>query len=413
MTAARNVYAQKKVVGNPDYPVRDNAEIDINQIAASLPPAPFGYKPATTTGLTFGYYGGEMWVDGVLTSISDSTILLTASATNYVEATRAGVVSKNTTGFTAGQIPLYEITTDTGSITVVNDRRISNIPVIGLLSLSVAGAAGDVTLTAAQARNDILNFTGALTGNRNVIVPTVPQIWTVYNNTTGAFALTVKTAAGAGIVVTQGARLLVICDGTSCYGFSYASTASPTFTGTVTIASAVISGGSITGITDLAIADGGTGQSTAAGAFTAIKQAASESATGVVELGSNAEAATATDTARVAPISAMKYHPGMAKAWLVFNGTGTPAILGSYGVTSITDNGTGNYTINFSVTFASVNYGILGFAQDDNADGGVIVSTWSTDTRTTTARQIHVSESTAGGAVDSPYVFLAFFGDLV
>lgn len=59
-----------------------------------------------------------------------------------------------------------------------------------------------------------------------------------------------------------------------------------------------ITGGSVTGITDLAIADGGTGASTAAAAFAALKQAATESATGVVELATDAETITGTDTTR-------------------------------------------------------------------------------------------------------------------
>lgn len=59
-----------------------------------------------------------------------------------------------------------------------------------------------------------------------------------------------------------------------------------------------ITGGTITGVTDIAIADGGTGASTAADAFTALKQAASESATGVVELATTAECTAGTDTAR-------------------------------------------------------------------------------------------------------------------
>jgi hypothetical protein len=75
--------------------------------------------------------------------------------------------------------------------------------------------------------------------------------------------------------------------------------ASPTFTGTATIPTVAISAGTITGITDLAIADGGTGSSTAAGAFTALKQDASETATGVVELATIAEYATGTDASRV------------------------------------------------------------------------------------------------------------------
>ena len=52
------------------------------------------------------------------------------------------------------------------------------------------------------------------------------------------------------------------------------------------------------GGTDVAIADGGHGQSTAAAGFAALKQAATESATGVVELATAAEAETGTDTSR-------------------------------------------------------------------------------------------------------------------
>lgn len=218
MTTALNIYAQKKIVGNPDYPVRDANAIDINQVAVSRPPVPFGYKPATTAGLTLGYYGGEMWVDGALTNIADGTLALTASATNYVEADRAGAISKNTTSFTAGRTPLYEITTDGGSITAINDRRIGNAPLTGRLSKSVAGGAGDTTLTAAEARNNILEFTGALTGARNIIVPSVASVLAIYNNTSGAYALTVKTAAGSGVAVTQGKRALLYCDGTNVVG---------------------------------------------------------------------------------------------------------------------------------------------------------------------------------------------------
>jgi hypothetical protein len=64
------------------------------------------------------------------------------------------------------------------------------------------------------------------------------------------------------------------------------------------LGAATITSGSITGITDLAIADGGTGASTAAAAFTALKQAATTSATGVVELATDAEAMAGTDTTR-------------------------------------------------------------------------------------------------------------------
>lgn len=190
-------------------------EVTANEAFIALGPAGlFGRKYTTTNALTWGYYGGILWVDGALTNIPDGTLSLVASATNYIEATRAGVVSVNTTGFTAGRIPLYQVVTNASGVTSYTDYRITNVPVVGRLAKSVAGGV-DVTLTANEARNQILEFTGALTANINVVLPAVPSLWWVYNNTTGNFSLTVKTAAGSGVAVTQGLRALLIGDGTS------------------------------------------------------------------------------------------------------------------------------------------------------------------------------------------------------
>ena len=89
----------------------------------------------------------------------------------------------------------------------------------GYLSKSVAGT-GNITLTASsgisdEVRQNVLNFTGVLTGARNVIVPTQEGEWFFVNNTTGAFTLTVKTLAGTGITIAQGFSQRVFCDGTN------------------------------------------------------------------------------------------------------------------------------------------------------------------------------------------------------
>lgn len=84
----------------------------------------------------------------------------------------------------------------------------------GRQAVSVAGST-DVTLTDAQARALIQESTGVLTGNISVIVPTRAAVYVWYNNTTGSYSLTVKTASGTGVVVAQGSRLVLICDGTN------------------------------------------------------------------------------------------------------------------------------------------------------------------------------------------------------
>jgi hypothetical protein len=51
---------------------------------------------------------------------------------------------------------------------------------------------------------------------------------------------------------------------------------------------------------------------------------------------------------------------GIAKAWVNFDGTGTIAARDSENVSSLTDNGTGDYTVNFSNAFANTNYNYAG-----------------------------------------------------
>ena len=46
----------------------------------------------------------------------------------------------------------------------------------------------------------------------------------------------------------------------------------------------------------------------------------------------------------------------LCRAWVNFNGTGTVAIRGSFNVSSITDNGTGDYTVNFTTAMPDLNY---------------------------------------------------------
>jgi hypothetical protein len=86
--------------------------------------------------------------------------------------------------------------------------------IAGVLSKSVAGSS-NVTLTGAEALHHTLIFTGTLTGNINVIVPTKQRNYRVFNNTSGSFTLTVKTAAGSGILVPQGTYAMLNCDGTN------------------------------------------------------------------------------------------------------------------------------------------------------------------------------------------------------
>ena len=79
-------------------------------------------------------------------------------------------------------------------------------------TIDVSGT-GDYVLTGSELNRIAYNFTGTLTGNRNIIVPgTVQQYW-VSNSTTGAFTLTIKTAGGTGVTISSGQRGIFYSDG--------------------------------------------------------------------------------------------------------------------------------------------------------------------------------------------------------
>lgn len=76
-------------------------------------------------------------------------------------------------------------------------------------TLSTANGASD------ESRAMVLNFTGAITANREVIVPATSKVYFVRNNTSGGFSLTFKTATGSGVTVRNGGFDIIVCDGTN------------------------------------------------------------------------------------------------------------------------------------------------------------------------------------------------------
>ena len=190
-------------------------EITVNALLDAASPATlYGRRGATTSGLTWGYYGGNVLVNGVLTQIASGTLALTASATNYIEANPAtGAVSSNTGGFTAGRVPLYTVSTGTSTVTSYTDQRIAVPDSTGRLTKTLADA--NATLSFSEVRNQILEFTGTVTAGRNIVVPLMPRQWTVFNNTAGGFALTFIGASGTGVAVAAGKRAIIYSDGTN------------------------------------------------------------------------------------------------------------------------------------------------------------------------------------------------------
>lgn len=163
------------------------------------------------------------------------------------------------------------------------------------------------------------------------------------------------------------------------------------------------------------IAKGGTGTVTAAAAFSAIKQAATTTATGVVELANNAEAAAGTDTARAvtpaglrAGMNATGSAPVYAcRAWVKFNGIGTVAINSSGNVSSITDNGVGDYTVNFSTGMQDADYNVVTGCSTSSTANNVLNRASDTPATTTAVRLRGCSS--AGNPLDISELSVAIF----
>jgi len=110
---------------------------------------------------------------------------------------------------------------------------------------------------------------------------------------------------------------------------------------------------------------------------------------------------------------------GVGKAWVNFNGTGTVAIRSAFNVSSITDNGTGDYTVNFTTAMPDANYSVSGAASrgsgDTSTNGPFAVGIYQATVPSTTALRIQTgyggSQASAGSNQDAVYVCVTINGN--
>jgi hypothetical protein len=101
-----------------------DARLDALAAASTFLPQQYAERSVAHSGLNFGYYGGQVHNDNVVTTTSDGTVALTNAVLNYIEVNiSTGAVTANTTGFTAGRIPLFHVTPSGGAIAGVVDKR--------------------------------------------------------------------------------------------------------------------------------------------------------------------------------------------------------------------------------------------------------------------------------------------------
>lgn len=122
-----------------------------------------------------------------------------------------------------------------------------------------------------------------------------------------------------------------------------------------------------------------------------------------------AEMEAASSTSAMVTPGRVQYHPGVAKAWCNFDGSGTPTMRTTHNMdSSITDHATGEYTVSFTTDFSSANYVLAGWA----AISGSMAVVTATTTVAIAAGTVRVgATTTANTSVDATTITLVAFGD--
>jgi hypothetical protein len=112
------------------------------------------------------------------------------------------------------------------------------------ISIDISGT-GNYTLSSVEQNKTVYNFTGTLTGDRDIIVPSTVQQYWVDNATSGSYTLGIRTSSqgSPGVTVAQGERAILYCDGSDVVDADTATISLP-----------------------LAVSQGGTGATTASAA---------------------------------------------------------------------------------------------------------------------------------------------------
>lgn len=150
-------------------------------------------------------------------------------------------------------------------------------------------ASGTITLAGAEQGYSAYRFTGALTANTTIIVPSATAQFIVRNETTGSYTLTVQTSGGSGVTVSQGSSKLLYCDGTNVKDAATAGISVPVL---------ISQGG--TGASDASTARTNLGASSiGSSVFTAVSGAAARAALLISSVGDALATAATAAAARV------------------------------------------------------------------------------------------------------------------
>ena len=337
------------------FVVVGNTTAEVEDIAGGL------FTGNTETGITVTYQAGDNTVDLVTDVTLTNSVTLTNKTltapilTTPALGTPASGVLTNCTALPAAQVAqgtmasgmvlvapvlgtpasgnLANCTFPSANINTDVDVNVANLTArLPQVTSSVTiGDAADVTVTT----SGNLVVTGDLTVSGDTISANVATLNVEDKNITLNYSSSdsSSTANGSGITIQDAVDAstdaTILWDASNDeFDFSHKINVTGGITGTILTASQtnITAVGTITtgtwAATDVAIAHGGTGASTVSAAFDNLKQAATTSATGVVELATTTEASTGTDSSRATTADGLQqFHNDRNKSFVLNNAT--------------------------------------------------------------------------------------------
>jgi hypothetical protein len=379
----------------------DGTGISITEGAGSITVANSGVTSAVAgTGISVSSGTGAVTISNTgVTSVTGTSPVASSGGTTPAISLSAGY--GDTQNPYASKTANYVLAAPNGSAGVPTFRAIvaADIPT---LNQNTTGTASNVTGTVAIANGGTGQTTA--TAAFDALAPSQTSNSGKYlttNGSTTSWATVSSTGTVTSVAATVPAFLSV--------------TGSPiTTSGTLAI--------SLSG-TALPVANGGTGiTSFGSGVATWLGTPSSanlasaitdETGSGALVFGTSPTLTTPNiNSAQVATVSgtAPLY---MCRAWVNFNGTGTVAIRASGNVTSITDNGTGDYTINFTTAMSDADYSTVGMVRRNNTLNNAIsvMAVKSGSAPTTSAVRVMCSDATGStsSATDVDFVNVSIF----
>jgi hypothetical protein len=183
-----------------------------------------GLEPSDGGGLNLNFTSGLVNAKTLVSLSSIPAYACPPSLTFYVWVNESGNFTHTTNTVSPGgtYVCLCKVVTGAGSITsITRDNRMEllfNLSEIGQVGgrAAIVCAGANITLSRDQYRRRTLHLTGVLGASISIIVPNTDGFeWTVIDETTGAFVVTIKTLAGTGVALAHTKTCKVLCDGTN------------------------------------------------------------------------------------------------------------------------------------------------------------------------------------------------------